>query len=683
MTTDQRDHDAEVIELHPQTEATEVVGEPVADAGPLVLEEPGTRRQIIPENWRRDRIRATVEHHAGLHWHRAKFHGVRAPMYALKTVFYAFAGVMVLTGTLMRWWHWTDGWVLESQAVAKGNAGHGEAMAAHKQGIKTRGTRGRIVFVCGVLALLLLIAMVAFLPGWAQLAVATVVFGVLVYYGKPDGKSLATAAVVPPKYMEPTPEVITRAMASLRIQEINALVRDGERLAFVTDVHRDGPGWGVEIDLPHGVTAKSIVAKRSELASGLRRPLSATWPKGVPGEHEGRLSLWIGFQDLAKMKAPAWPLLKAGQADVFAGLPFGTDPRGQRVDAGLFEVNWLVGAAPGQGKTAAIRVLACAAALDPLAEIWIHEHAGKGDLEPLAQVCHRYVSGLDDESIAYAAESLRMLRKELDRRSVQFKKIPRVDKPDGKVTRDMAAKRSQHLYPIVAFFDEVQNVFMHPEFGENAKADAAYILRVGRAYGLILVLGTQRPAADAVPTSVSGIVTNRFCLKVPDQPSNDLVLGTSSYRAGYDATVFRAKTDAGMGWLKAEGDPQIVKTYYLDLNATEKVAKRARGIREAAGTLTGYALGEAGETPERNFLLDVLNVFGADDKLWSETVAARLAERIPEAYDAVTRDSVASQLRKAGVAVKDVRETGKAQRKGCERADVESVAGVAATGGRL
>jgi S-DNA-T family DNA segregation ATPase FtsK/SpoIIIE len=62
-----------------------------------------------------------------------------------------------------------------------------------------------------------------------------------------------------------------------------------------------------------------------------------------------------------------------------------------------------------------VRGLACGVALDTLAEMWIHEQAGKGDLEPRAKVCHRYVSGLDDASIAYAAESLRLLRTELDR----------------------------------------------------------------------------------------------------------------------------------------------------------------------------------------------------------------------------------------------------------------------------
>ena len=632
------------------------------------------RRPIIPEHLRRANLPGTLTQAAGLHWHRTRYHGLRAPVYGARTLAYAARGGASLTGRVVAWWHWTNGWLLESQAIAAGRSGHHDAMRAHTEGKKTRAARGRILAVSAVAAAAVVLALAVYAPWWIWPPLGLVLVLVLARHGRPAGRPIAQAATVAPQYQPPTPEVITRALGSLGIAAISQAIANGRGITFVSDVHRDGPGWGCQLDLPHGVTARHIIARRGELASGLRRPLSATWPSGVPAEHEGRLALWIGFQDLAKMKAPAWPLLRAGEADVFAGLPFGTDPRGQRVDVGVFEVNWLIGAAPGQGKTAAVRVLGCGVALDPLAELWIHEHAGKGDLEPLSKVCHRYVSGLDDESIAYAARSLQLLRRELDRRSAAFKKIPREQKPDGKVTREMAARRGLRLHPIVAFFDEVQNVFMHPQLGEQAKDDAAYVLRVGRAYGLILVLSTQRPAADAVPTAISGIVTNRFCLKVPDQPANDLVLGTSSYRAGYDATKFRAKTDAGLGWLKAEGDPQIVKTFYLDLNATEKIAVRARALREAAGTLSGYALGVEDDGPARSFPADVLSVFAAAEaRLYTETIAARLRERIPGAYAAITAAAVASQLRALQVTVKNVREPGGQPGKGCDRSAVEAV----------
>ena len=151
------------------------------------------------------------------------------------------------------------------------------------------------------------------------------------------------------------------------------------------------------------------------------------------------------------------------------------------------------------------------------------------------------------------------------------------------------------------------------------------------------------------------------------------MLGRSSYKNGYKATAFRTKTDAGLGWLKADGDSQIVRTYYLDLPATERAAARARAIREQAGVLSGYALGLDGAQLPRSFAADVLSVFGTDAKLRCSSIASRLAERIPQAYADITPAAVASQLRNLSVTVKNVRETGQAPAQGCERTAVEAV----------
>lgn len=636
----------------------------------------GKRRDVVPERWQRHNLRGTVEEIAGLWWHRVKYHGVRSHIHVASFAWYAIRGAIRLTGRLADWWGWRHGWILESQAVAAGRPGHHEAMQAHTQGLKTRAQRGKITGVCAAFTAAGVLAMIVWAPWWGWALLAAAVFAVLVHAGRPRGKPIVAPAVVPPKYAPPTPEIITRALGSLSIPQINQAIKDGHGITFVTDVHRDGPGWGVQFDAPHGVTAEMILAKRSQFASGLRRPLSATWPAPVPAEHEGRVDLWIGFHDISKTRPPAWPLLRSGQADVFGELPFGADPRGQNVPAGLFELNWLIGAAPGQGKTSTLRVLACGAALDPVCDIWIHEHSGKGDLEPLARISHRYVSGLDDEAVAYTAESLRLLRAELERRSAQLKKIPKEARQHGKVTRELASKRALGLRPIVCIIDECQNLFMHPKYGAQAADDAGYVIRVARAYGLILVLATQRPDKDSLPTQVSGNVTARFCLHVPGQVENDLILGTSAYQNGYRATTLRPKADAGVGWLKADGKPQIVRTYYLDLNDTERVAARARVIRERAGVLSGYALGEASTEEARSFAADVLSVFGTDDKLWCSTIAERLAASIPGTYADITQEAVASQLRNLEVTVKTVREAGKGTRSGCERAAVEATGDV-------
>jgi S-DNA-T family DNA segregation ATPase FtsK/SpoIIIE len=656
--------DAEVIELRP----------PVPGPVPAYPEAGDIRRlPIIPPALQRGNIRGTLAQASALAWHRTRYHGLRIPAYLVVYLWLAVRGAAVLLARLLRWWHWREGWLLESLAVAAGRSGHHDAMRAHTEGKKTRTSRGRIVAACAAAVAAAMLALVTYTPWWAWLALAAVAVPVLARHGRRPGQQLVGPAVVAPKYEPPTPQVITRALASLGIAAINQVVTDGKGITFVSDVHRDGEGWSADLDLPHGVTARMILARREQLASGLRRPLSATWPEPVPAEHEGRLRLWIGFHDISKLKPATWPLARAGQVDVFSGFPYGTDPRQRPVTAPLFEHNWLIGAQPGQGKTSAVRVVAAAAALDPLAELWVHEHAGKGDLEPFARVAHRYVSGLDDEAIGYAAESLRMLRRELDTRSRKMKALPKDQRPDGKITREMAKARSAHLYPLVCIIDECQNVFMHERHGDQAKDDAAYVIRLGRAYGIILVLATQRPDASSLPTSISGNVSVRFCLKVPGQPENDMILGTSAYRNGYNAAGFRSGTDAGLGWLRAEGDPQIVRTYYLDLPACERIAERARAARGQAGTLTGYALGDTGSEAARSFAADVLAVFGDAPKLWTSTIAARLAEQFPAVYPDITAAAVGSQLRGLGVTVKNLREPGGQPSPGAERAAIEAV----------
>ena len=235
----------------------------------------GERRPVIPEQWHRGNVRGTLTQHAALGWHRTRYHGLRVPVYAVKTAWYAVRGVHRVTAAILTWWHWTDGWFLESQAVAAGRPGHSDAMRAHTEGKKTRGTRGRILAVCLVLAICAVLAGAVYLPRWVWPLAALVVLPPLVRAGRPAGKSLIRAAVVPTRYEPPTPEVITRALASLGIPGINQALRDDGRINFVSDVAQSGPGWGCHLDLPYGVTATNILRSEERRVGKERR---SRWP---------------------------------------------------------------------------------------------------------------------------------------------------------------------------------------------------------------------------------------------------------------------------------------------------------------------------------------------------------------------------------------------------------------------
>ena len=116
----------------------------------------------------------------------------------------------------------------------------------------------------------------------------------------------------------------------------------------------------------------------------------------------------------------------------------------------------------------------------------MHELKGSGDLDPLEQVSHRFVSGIDDASIAYAAESLKLLRAEIERRAPSgSRRWTAALCPDKRVTREIAAKRSLKLWPIACMIDEAQNLFGHEKYGKQAGDDAMFIIKIGPAFGVM------------------------------------------------------------------------------------------------------------------------------------------------------------------------------------------------------
>ncbi|GAA2850171.1 FtsK/SpoIIIE domain-containing protein [Pseudonocardia halophobica] len=633
------------------------------------------KRPIVPAYLRnRDEARQLGGWLAKYGAHVALYHLTRLPKYAGKLAARAPYGVLVALLAVGAWVFDREATALRSQAVARGSVDEYMKLSKQRnQRVRQRGT----VALAGLVALVALTVVVAFLPNWVQavyVTAAVVVFGKL---GTPADRRVTdvttVTAAAPPRL---TAEVVTRALQSMGIAAMNA---KGASISYVAPITRDGPGWRADIDLPFGVTVADVAERRDRLASGLRRPLSAVWPEPSLEEHAGRLVLWVGDQPLNQVKPKAWPLEKSGSVELLGGtFPFGTDQRQRPVMVSLAETNALVGSLPGGGKTAAVRVLALAAALDPYAELRIHEHKGSGDLEALARCSHRYVSGVSDAHIAETLDSMREVYAELEKRAATLQKLPKSVVPDNKVTPELA-RTNRALRPLVLVVDEAQEVFSHGEYGEEAGKLAEGIIKRGRALAVIALFATQRPDAKSLPTGVSTNVGVRFCLRVMDQLANDMVLGTSMYRNGVRATTFTPR-DRGIGYLVGVGDePAVVRTYYVDTVAAEKVAARARAARERAGTVTGYALGEEAPKTAAASLLDDLAVVFATievEKVWREDVCAALAERWPDRYGQLTPDALTAALRPLGITTGQVwgrlPDGAGANRRGITREDVQA-----------
>ena len=635
---------------------------------------PGELRQIVPDRFR---SWAAFRKHYGWHarrgGHHAAYHAVRLPHRLVLALVWSAVGVMRIGFMQLNWWWLSEQTYLRHESVAANDPRTWQAL--HKHAREVRLVRG-----CALAGELAGIGVAAVLVSrYAPLLwplILAVVIPLLAWTGRPAGKPIMDSAVVPVAYEMLSKDVIVRALSTLGIGEMNkALTRDPETAVVLTDpICRDGSGWLARMDLPHGVTAAQVSDKREELASGLRRALGCVWPETDHKRHPGALNLFVADEDMTAARRPAWKLAKRGAADVFAPVEFGTEPRGRAVSITLMFASIIIGAVPRIGKTFLLRLLLMICALDVRVEIHAYDLKGTGDLKPVAQVAHRYRAGDEDEDIDYLLADLRAMRKELRRRTKVIRDMDEKRCPESKVTSELASDRRLGLHPIAFAIDECQIAFEHPEHGKEIVAICIDLVKRGPALGIMLMLATQRPDAKSIPTPISANAILRMCLKVMGQVENDMVLGTSMYKAGYRATMF-SREDKGVFYFAGEGlTPLIMWGYGFDTGQSKVICARARLMREQAGRLSGYAAGQDQDSGEaRSFAADVLAVFGVDRNLWCETIAVRLSESLPQIYADITQEAVASQLRALDVTVKDVRETGKGPRKGCERAAVAGV----------
>ncbi|MGR6923069.1 cell division protein FtsK [[Actinomadura] parvosata] len=605
------------------------------------------------------------------------YHTLRTPKYAARLLARSPAGVWRLLVELVRWQFDLEGRPARRAAVRRENAE--EYLRLSQQRDARVRARLWVTLIAAITLVIAAIILAVAAPSWAHWLTLGALIAVAGIVGTPSDKPLLDRAVVPARVLKLTSDMVIDALASLGISGINqALSRGGKGVTFPAPIARDGPGWRADVELPLGVTATDIMKVRDKLASGLRRPIGCVWPE--PGEeHPGRLILWVGDQEMSKVKPPRWPLAQSGRADLFREVPFGTDQRGRTVPVTLMFANMLIGAMPGMGKTFALRILALAAALDPLAELRVFELKGSGDLSPLEKLAHHYGSGQDDETAFRCLLSLREVRADLERRAKVIASLPKDLCPENKVTPELAAKRSLGLSPVVIIIDECQKLFSHEDYGDEAGKLATDIIKLGRAFGVILLLATQRPDKDSLPTGVSANVGIRFCLRVMGQTENDMVLGTSAYKNGIRATMF-TKKDKGIGYLVGEtDDPVIVRSYGVNSPVAERICERAYAMRKAAGTLSGMAIGKA-MPPSYDLLTDVLSVIEASEKkVWNCVVVDRLADLRPEVYgtwadqdEAGKTATLTAALKPHGVSTKDMHghtEDGRTStRKGVEKA---------------
>lgn len=534
----------------------------------------------------------------------------RAPVYYGKVAVRAPFGVSRLVGGTYRW-------VVD----VKGQERHAQVTMTHEQlkaWEKERSTKfWTKVAVLGAAGFVVLPSAWTFLSAASALTITLIAVGSLFLLGI-IGRGDKPAVTKPDK-TKLNADAIQTALASLGDARL-ARTKTGESPVKIRHTGRDGEGWRADIDLPRGVTAQSVIAKRDSLASALRQPLTCVWPETDPRQHAGWLRLWVGDQSLKDQKPKPWPLLTKGTVDLFEPFMIGQDPRGRDQFITLMFASVVVGAQPRMGKTAFVRLLLLAAALDPRAELHCYNMKGGSDYRALAAVCKAYRSGTDPEDFEALVADLEGLSVEMARRYKVFDGLPETDCPEGKVTAALASQPHLRLHPIVFVLEESHVAFAHKKHGARIEELVSDLVRRGPAAGFITICATQRPTKESIPTDIQSSAVLRFALKTADASESNRVLGGNAASQGYRADIF-SRLDTGIGYLAGEGtEPVIVRVAYVDAVAAGPVIDRAYAAREAAGRLPGPVDSPPGVPAPNEFLEELAAVWpaGAPSVQWSE-----------------------------------------------------------------
>ena len=203
----------------------------------------------------------------------------------------------------------------------------------------------------------------------------------------------------------------------------------------------------------------------------------------------------------------------------------GVDESGDSVDIKFSgSSGMVVGGVPGGGKSAAATVLTLPLLMSPLARVHIVDGKGGQDWAWAVPKAATYIN--DDVDLAPTLELLRSLQQQMRERLSNV--------ASGQPSNFWARSRSESEPFEVLVIDECQSYF--DVSGERDKDRKAALLEVtaivadlvkkGRSAGFFVVLLTQKPTSESLPTKIRDNCGLRVCFRVTTSEAERAVLGT-------------------------------------------------------------------------------------------------------------------------------------------------------------
>jgi DNA segregation ATPase FtsK/SpoIIIE, S-DNA-T family len=358
--------------------------------------------------------------------------------------------------------------------------------------------------------------------------------------------------------------------------------------------------------------ATDVVKNREALASALAVDEVQLLIERVRGNggHAGRVAMWVADTDPYATPPVRTPLLEVACWDAWRPVPFGRDARDRRISLPLVWTSLLVGAIPRQGKTFAARLAAAGLILDPHTRLYVADFKAGKDWDAAAQVAHRFLSGDEPAHVLELAAWLVELVTEVQGRYRRMRELDNDICPESKITPVMSRDSSLNMPITGIFVDEVQVPLeertpvkiqgkMIPA-GQYIGELLTWLAKKGPAAGIVLVLATQRPDTKTIPSALRAVLGSRFALRVMDWRDSNIILGEQMNTRGWDSSRL-LPSHKGVGILRPDGDTtagadvlaMMVRTDYMPNHDWATLCERGRELRDAAGTLTGHAIGAA------------------------------------------------------------------------------------------
>ncbi|MFD8652871.1 FtsK/SpoIIIE domain-containing protein [Streptomyces mirabilis] len=430
-----------------------------------------------------------------------------------------------------------------------------------------------------------------------------------------------------------TPSIVVKALRDLGVPALrNAIKEMGDAGASMLGPIRIA-GCGVEVDvtLPSGVSTNEVQGKRRKLAENLTRhehEVFITIPTAAR-----TVRLWVA--DSGALDEPIGPSPLVTDETLTANYktgkaPWGQDLRGDAAQISLFQRHLLITGLSNQGKTAALRSLALWLALDRSVQFWTADLKGVGDWRFMDGIADVLIQGPTDDHVIQATEMAEAAVAEMNRRLQARQSDPHAVFP-----------------PLIVIVDEAQVAFMCPAKDEEnrpyggSKATSRYFMAVrkihnqGRAVDVLMWQGTQDPTNDNLPKLVREGAHTRASLALGTEQQARMALGDKAVDGGAAPNLLRPGLDKGTlvvasdGITIPAGQASItVRTHYIDDDAAEALAERAKALRNGITTL--HVVDNDREV--RDPLADIASVVGTDTRVLTQDVLKRLAVLAPDTY---------------------------------------------------